>query len=104
MSFWHWSVFVKQWSDEVWVNCHEEECDHDSEEPEIDEEVVSSPVDNLYDGSQDWRLDHLANDKLLDLILHIETWSLFVETMLLLKDKFSVNTERQSWKNKMQTR
>ena len=100
MSIWHWSVFVKKRSNEVRVDCHEEEGDEDSEEPEIDEEVVSAPVDDLDDGGQDWRLDHLTNQELLDLILHVETWSLLVETMLLFKNKFSVNTERQSWNNK----
>ena len=96
MTIWHWSVFVEKRSNKVRVDGHEEECHHDSKDPEIDEEVVAAPVDNLDDSSQDWRLNHLTNYKLLDLILHIETRGLLVETMLLFQNKLSVNAERQS--------
>ena len=57
-------------------------------------EFVVSAVDNLDDGGQDWSLNSLANNKLLDLILHIKARSLLVEAVLLLQDELSVDTER----------
>ena len=93
MSLRHWCVFIKERSNEVRVDSHEKQSDENHKQPEIDVEVISAPVDNLDDASQDGRLDQLTNHKLLDLILDVETWSLLVEPVLLLEHKLLVDTE-----------
>merc|ERR1719192_151192 len=89
----HGRVFVKQGGNEVRIDGHEEQGDHHGEHPEVDEEVIPAPVDNLDHPGQDRRLNHLANDELLDLIFHVEAWSLLVKSMLLFEHKLSVDAE-----------
>ena len=92
-SLWHWSVFVKEWRNEVGVDGHQEERDEDDETPEVDKEVVAAPVDNLDHSSQDWGLDCLRHHKLLHLVDGEEASSLLVEPVVLLHHKGAVDCE-----------
>ena len=92
-SLWHWSVFVKEWRNEVRVDGHQEKRDEDDETPEVDKEVVAAPVDNLDHSSQDWGLDCLRHHKLLHLVDGEEASSLLVEPVVLLHHKGAVDCE-----------
>merc|ERR1719339_748887 len=92
-SFRHWRVFVKERRNEVRIDGHQEEGDEDDEAPEIDEEVVAAPVDNLDHTSENWRLDRLAHQELFDLVHCKEAWSLLVEPVILLHHKGAVDGE-----------
>merc|ERR1719458_864540 len=92
-AFRHWRVFVKERRNEVRIDGHQEEGDEDDEAPEIDEEVVAAPVDNLDHTGQNRRLDRLAHQELFDLVHCKEAWGLLVEPVILLHHKGAVDGE-----------
>ena len=60
---WHGRVLVKEGGDKVRIDGHEEDCDDDHKEPQVDEEVVAAPVDNLDDAGKDGGLDGLGVER-----------------------------------------
>ncbi len=49
------------------VDDHHEEGESNDEEPEVDEEVISAPLDDLDDGRYQRKSYNLHQDELLDL-------------------------------------
>ena len=93
LSLRHRDILIKERSYQVRVDGHQEQSQYYSKHPQIDEEVVATPVDDLDDCSQDGSLDDLAHNELLDLILGIKTRSLFVEAVLLLQYEGAIDAE-----------
>ena len=65
-----WSLLVKEWSYELWIDDHHEESESHDKEPHVDEEVLSSPLDDLHNDGNQWKHDQLANYEFLDLQIY----------------------------------
>ena len=69
-------VLVEQRRDEFRVDDHHEEGEADDEEPEVDEEVVAAPLNDLDDGGHQRKSDHLGQEERLDLVLGVKSGGL----------------------------
>ena len=76
ISFRQGRVLVKERGDEFRVDDHHEEGEDDDKEPEVDEEVVATPLNDLNDGGHQRKRDRLGQDERLDLILDVKSGSL----------------------------
>ena len=92
-SFRHWGIFVKKRCNKVRIDGHQEEGDEDNEAPEIDKEVVTTPVDNLDHTGENRGLDCLGHQEFFDLIHCKEACGLLIEPVILLHHKGAVDGE-----------
>merc|ERR1719222_780598 len=92
-SFRHWGIFVKKRCNKVRIDGHQEEGDEDNEAPEIDKEVVTTPVDNLDHTGKNRGLNCLGHQEFFDLVHCKEACGLLVEPVILFHHKGTVDGE-----------
>ena len=78
-SFGQRRVLVEEGRDELRVDDHHEEGEPDDKEPQVDEEVVTAPVNDLNDGCHQRQDDDLGDEEGLDLVFDVEHGGLLVE-------------------------
>ena len=96
VSFRQRSVLVKQWGNEFRINDHHKQHEYENEGPQVENEILTSPVDDFDDGRHQRQHDGLTDNEFLDLIFDVKSGRLLVESVFLFQDEGVVDGKRES--------